>query len=342
VESSPDMFANPTATFGEDGTGFGYVYTGSSQGAGVGSSNGDEKRSIEEAAGEVLTIERSNLGRSFAGLQLGVNVLQEGTTIKVEAFDSSGLIATDYAEDLGPGAQDVAFFQDQTLGADGFKISASDNPENPGNPENPENVAGVFQIDGKQNTLFYLQPSKTGEIREGETTSFETAFPPVRSEVTFESTSNCNVDSTKIEYTINHAFEDDPNAGLYPYSAQWVVPGKTDPYDPTPDDPESGDETKVGNCLFDWTTTMTGVGYSLTPLIDFSDTGFTAADALPACETSPSATTYSEDGLTPIDGFYYPTLPEAALPACLVTDSYDAATDVKTTRVLLWNDPYRF
>ena len=140
------------------------------------------------------------------------------------------------------------------------------------------------------------------------------------SEISFDAgAGSCN--STAIPYSQTLLQVD---FDLYTLSADWIVPLKTDII------PNSDPATPYGNCLFEWTTTATGVDYSLTPLMDYDgDAVEYDPEAIPGCEW--------------IDGVAQAPPTEYAgtdRPFCLVTDAF--TNGEKTTTVLVWNDPKRF
>lgn len=140
------------------------------------------------------------------------------------------------------------------------------------------------------------------------------------SDITFDAgVGDCN--ATAIPYT---QVLDQVDFDLYSLSADWIVPLKTDII------PNSSPETPYGNCLFEWTTTATGLDYSLTPLIDYDgDAAEFTPEAIPSCEW--------------IDGAPQAPPTEYAgtdRPFCLVSDGFVGGE--KTTTILVWNDPKRF
>jgi hypothetical protein len=142
----------------------------------------------------------------------------------------------------------------------------------------------------------------------------------LRSEITFDaSAGDCN--ATAIPYTQVLAQVD---FELYSLSADWIVPLKTDII------PNSNPATEYGNCLFEWTTTATGVDYSLTPLMDYDgDAGPKDPEAIPGCEWVGEVAQAPPTEYVGTDR-----------PFCLVTDGFENGE--KTTTVLVWNDPKRF
>jgi chitodextrinase len=140
--AAPALFITPPAT--PDGA-YGQIFTGRVQGVGVISSDDDtgaERDSISR--NETLTFKKDALARNFSGLQLGVNVLQAGTNITVQAIDADGADITGgtaVSGSLSTGSRNVTFFSDVPVDAAGFRIGVT---------------SGAFSLDGKRQTEFSL------------------------------------------------------------------------------------------------------------------------------------------------------------------------------------------
>jgi chitodextrinase len=140
--AAPALFITPPAT--PDGA-YGQIFTGRVQGVGVISSDDDtgaERDSISR--NETLTFKKDALARNFSGLQLGVNVLQAGTNITVQAIDADGADITGgtaVSGSLSTGSRNVTFFSDVPVDAAGFRVGVT---------------SGAFSLDGKRQTEFSL------------------------------------------------------------------------------------------------------------------------------------------------------------------------------------------
>jgi hypothetical protein len=153
--AAPPLFITPPAT--PDGA-YGQIFTGRVQGVGVISSDdntGAERDSISR--NETLTFRKDALARNFSGLQLGVNVLQAGTNITVQAISANGADITGgtaVSGSLSTGSRNVTFFSDVPVDAAGFRIGVT---------------SGAFSLDGKRQTEFSLtEPEPPDETPPGE------------------------------------------------------------------------------------------------------------------------------------------------------------------------------
>jgi hypothetical protein len=155
----------------------------------------------------------------------------------------------------------------------------------------------------------------------------------ITSQVTFldDASDLCNVEVVPIlEHTVfdfDGTVDDTPQLSLYSLGANWVVPDKGDHIPSRP-------EETYGNCLFRWTTTGTGLTYSLAPLMDYDGPGTEyEPEDIPVCSYD------STGALPPPPEYGVPAVTDR--PFCLESDSFDGATGTKTTTVLVWNDPWR-
>jgi hypothetical protein len=166
--------------------------------------------------------------------------------------------------------------------------------------------------------------SVTGKFGDRESITSQVTFLPDAGDL-------CNVEVVPIlEHTVfdfDGTVDDTPQLSLYSLGANWVVPDKGDPIPSRP-------EEEYGNCLFRWTTTGTGLTYSLAPLMDYDGPGTDyEPEDIPVCSYD------STGALPPPPEYGVPAVTDR--PFCLESDSFDGATATKTTTVLVWNDPWR-
>lgn len=172
-----------------------------------------------------------------------------------------------------------------------------------------------------------------------------------------EDVEGCNVDDENlIGYTLSHENISGTGPTLdYVFSAEWIVPA---PGDVLAEGGDGEPDTLVGNCLFEWTTTMLGTG-DLTPLIDYDgDTGPLEAEPVPPCIplTVPTADPLAYNTANLLDEPVTVQRPLTETEAkgksglsCFVQsvagsfpNGDDGLIAGKQVKILIWNDPKRF